>query len=76
LVSVIFVLGVLNLVMGFALAVVLERPTVIYVPRVRPPRQKNSDTDTATPVISPALDEGVEQLPAPPADVRMEHNAR
>ena len=71
-VSVIFVLGVLNLVMGFALAVALERPTVIYVPRMRPPRQKNHASDTATHVIPPAIDEDVEQ---PPADVHMEHTA-
>ncbi len=73
-VSVIFVVGVLNLVMGFALAVVLERPTVIYVPRVPRPTHRATDIDTY--VISPAVDQEVEQLPAPPTDGCAEHISR
>ena len=42
-VGVVFMISVLNLVLGFILALVLERPLVVYLPR----RRRPSMDDTA-----------------------------
>jgi len=70
-VSVVFMIGVLNLVMGFCLAVMLERPTVIYVPRVRFPFRKTKN-HTDSEIQRASEDEAVDDSLSPPTGVRIE----
>ena len=70
-VSLVFVIGILNLVLGFALAIALEKSFVIYLPTLRSritPAPLISTPPISTPTIST-------QLPAPVEPVNQEPSA-